>query len=47
MSSIPNKSDKYPIQHVYGHKRPFMKRVLHKLARIIGKKEINEQAREV
>jgi hypothetical protein len=47
MSNIPNKSDKYPIQHVYGHKRPFMKRVLNKLARIIGKKEVNEQAREV
>jgi len=47
MSSIPNKSDKYPIQHIYGqHKRPYMKRVLNKITRVIGKKEVDEQHKE-
>ena len=46
MSSIPNKSDKHPIQHIYGHKRPYMKRVLNKITRIIGKKEVDEQYKE-
>jgi hypothetical protein len=46
MSRIPNKTDKYPIPHVYGHKRPYMKRVLNKSSRLIGKKEANEQHKE-
>jgi hypothetical protein len=46
MSNIPSKSDKYPIQHIYGHKRPYMKRVLNKTARRIGKKDAYEQHKE-